>query len=111
MEHECLICKKHYTQGGTCCANKKNCLLFEKEEKGKMIRGTFCVKIHHNAQTEVIKPSGKILLQDEKGKSFEGLVTRINGIDMSRGLVSVNVRYHETEMPYCERKKKFKVLR
>ncbi len=49
MEHECLICKRHYTQGGTCCANKKNCLLFEKEEKGKMIHGTFCIEINHNA--------------------------------------------------------------
>lgn len=42
---DCLICKKHYSQGGKCCCNKKNCLLFKEEPKGKMIRGDFIINI------------------------------------------------------------------
>lgn len=37
-ERECLTCKKHYTQGGKCSLEHDNCLLYENEPRGKMIR-------------------------------------------------------------------------
>lgn len=63
---ECLICKRHYTQGGKCLASKKNCLLFEEEPRGKMIRGTFRVEMNMNAETVIIKP-----LCEKKKKIFK----------------------------------------
>lgn len=38
MESECLTCKKHYSQGGDCWEHKRNCLYYDKEPRGKMMR-------------------------------------------------------------------------
>lgn len=108
---ECLICKKHYTQGGTCCANKKNCLLFEEEPGGKMIRGTFCIEMDMNAVTAVIKPHSSVSLTDKNGRNFKALVVKINWVNMRNFIMSIDADYHEIDMPLCEKKKKlFKLL-
>ena len=35
---DCYTCKKHLSQGGKCYEKSKNCLFYEKEPRGKMVR-------------------------------------------------------------------------
>ena len=35
---KCLTCKKHWSQGGRCSENVRNCLHYEEEPRGKMVR-------------------------------------------------------------------------
>lgn len=110
---ECLICKKHYTQGGKCCCDKKNCLLFEEEPKGKMIRGEFQIDIFDSeyAETPIIRNGSKITI-DDKGNYIEMTVMEIDWINLKTGRCCIAADYHENEMPRCEKKKKiFKVVK
>ena len=109
---ECLICKKHYTQEGKCPGGRKNCLMFIEEPKGKKIRGTFRIEMNSNAETSIIKPFAKISLTDTKGKDFVADVIKINWVNMSSMILSIDADYYEAEMPTCEKKKKmFRVLK
>lgn len=110
---ECLICKKHYSQGGKCIENKKNCLLFDEEPKGKMVRGNFTINIFNNgnAETPILKYDSKIVINDG-GKNIEMTVIKINWINLSTGMCNISADYHENEMPKCEiKKKKFKIIK
>lgn len=104
---DCLICKKHYSQGGKCCCNKKNCLLFKEEPKGKMIRGDFIINIlnSNNAESPILKYDSKIIINDS-GRDIEMTVIKINWINLRTGMCSISADYHESEMPKCEVKKK-----
>jgi hypothetical protein len=107
--YECLICKKHYSQGGRCMANKSNCLLFEEESRGKVIRTSLKFEIIQNAEIPLIKPHNKIIFSDN-GKKIECEIIKINWINMENYIVSVEVDYHENEMPSCEKRKLFKLV-
>ena len=104
---ECLICKKHYTQGGKCMSDKKNCLLFEEEPRGKMIRGDFIINIldNENAETPILKYNARIVVNDS-GRNIEMTVIKINWINLETGMCGMSADYHESEMPKCEIKKK-----
>lgn len=109
---ECLICKNHYMQGGKCHLERKNCLLFEEEPRGKMLRGEFRINIfREDYQTLILKYNSKIMAE-EKGKIIELTVIKINWINMNTGICSISADYHEKDMPRCEKKKKiFKVVK
>lgn len=110
MTDECLRCKKHYTQGGTCQLSKNNCLMFEEEPRGKMIRTNVRFRVDITGETPVIKRDAKINFVDTKGKAVEMTVIKINSLDLNERLCSVTVDYHENETPLFERKKYFKLL-
>lgn len=110
---ECLICKKHYTQGGKCCCDKKNCILFEEEPRGKMIRGEFQINIFDSkyAKTPILKYGSKISV-DDNGIYIDMTVIKVNWINLRTGKCGISADYHEKEMPRCEKKKKiFKVVK
>lgn len=107
---DCLICKRHYSQGGRCCENRKNFLGFEKEPRGKMIRTSLTFYIDSRAETSFIKYGEKIRF-DDNGQTFEMVVVKINWINLEKMVFNVDVDYHETEMPTFEKKKKFKIIR
>lgn len=110
MIDECLRCKKHYTQGGTCNLSKNNCLMFDEEPRGKMIRTNVTFGIDIIAETPVVKRDSKINFDDVNGKVVEMTVIKINALDLNKRLCSVTVEYHEKETPFFERKKCFKLL-
>lgn len=51
----CDTCKKSYSQGGRCMENKKNCLHYEEEPRGKMIRTTLSFRLDSSAETPIIR--------------------------------------------------------
>lgn len=109
INEECFVCKKHYTQGGRCSENRINCLLFDKELRGKKIRGTFRFVMDRDTETKVIKPL-TIIQFIENGREFEAEVIKINHVDMEKWMMSIDVDYYELEMPKFEKKKLFKVV-
>jgi hypothetical protein len=110
MDNECLICKKHYSQSGKCSSDRKNCLLFEEEPRGKMIRTELTFSIDAEPETPLIKYNSKVAFED-KGKAVEMTIIKINWLDLSRRICNVTAEYHEKEMPYFERKAMFKLVR
>lgn len=110
---ECLICKNHYTQGGKCHLERKNCLLFEEEPRGKMLRGKFQIDIFESeyAETPILKYGSKIRV-DDNGICVDMTVIKVNWINLRTGKCRISADYHEKEMPRCEKKKKiFKVVK
>ena len=106
MDNECIICKKHYTQGGKCCENKRNCLLYEKEPRGRMIR----TNIVENPSSPLIKYGEKILI-DEDGKTVEMVCIKLNWLNLKTRECNISVDYHENEKPKFEKKKIFKIIK
>lgn len=106
---ECLTCKKHYSQGGYCYEKKKNCLFYEDEPRGKVLRTDFTFKMNCNAETPVIKYGSKLLIT-ENCKDIVITVIKINWINMETFLCNVDANYYENEQPRCEKIKKFKVV-
>lgn len=81
MESECLTCKKHYSQGGDCWEHKRNCLYYDKEPRGKMMRTTFSFEMKSDAENTLIKQGEKLII-DNPGKEIEITIIQINWVDM-----------------------------
>lgn len=111
MENECLICKKHYSQGGNCRAEKRNCLLFVEEPRGKMIRTDLSFDIDVETETPIIKYSSKVVFNDGKNKTIEMIIIKINSLNLAKRKCNVTVEYHENEKPIFERKKLFRLIK
>lgn len=106
---DCELCKKSFYQGGRCLQNKKNCLLYDEEPRGKMIRATFTFEMNSYAETPILKYGSKIVFED-RGKTFEVTVIKINWINLEKMTCNIDCEYHEKEMPHCEKIKMFKVI-
>lgn len=106
---DCELCKKSYYQWGKCHEHKKNCLFYEEEPKGKMIRATFTFDMSSEAETPILKYGSKVIFED-RGKSFEVVVIKINWINLERMTCNIDCEYHENERPYCEKVKMFKLV-
>lgn len=109
MNDECLICKKHHTQSGKCWGNKENCLFYEEEQRGKMIRTNFSFNIDILTDTPIIKSNSKIII-DDSGKDVEMVIIKINSVNLDTRICNVTAEYHESEKPIFERKKMFKIV-
>lgn len=107
---ECLTCKKHYSQSGRCMEEKRNCLLYEHEPRGKMCRTTFTFKMASNAETPIIKYNSKVTIED-KGRTVEMTIIKINWINLEKMTCNVDAEYHENEKPHFEKVKIFRVVR
>lgn len=107
---ECLTCKKHISQGGKCYSNKKNCLLYENEPRGKMIRTNITFELGENYETKLIK-FGEPILFEENGKTIEMVCIKINWINLEKMTCNIAAEYHENETPKFEMKKKFKIVK
>lgn len=110
MNNECLVCKKHYSQSGKCSADKNNCLLFEEEPRGKMIRTDLSFSIDTDPTTPIIKYNAKVIFDDNE-KTVEMTVIKINWINLDSRMCHVTAEYHENEKPYFERKAMFKIVK
>ena len=106
---DCKLCKKSFYQGGRCSENKKNCLFYEEEPRGKMIRANFTFEMNSDAETPILKYNSKVIFED-RGKAFEVTIIKINWINLEKMTCNVDCEYHENEIPYCEKIKLFKVL-
>ena len=106
---ECLTCKKHFSQGGRCFENVRNCLHYDEEPRGKMVRTELTFRIDADVETPVIKFGEKILVSDGS-KAVEMTVIKINWIKLRDMLCNVSADYHENEMPRFEKTKKFNVV-
>lgn len=106
---ECLTCKKHWSHGGRCSENVSNCLHYEEEPRGKMVRTELTFHMDTEAETPVIKFGEKILVSDGS-KAVEMSVIKINWVNLQDMLCNVTAEYHENEMPRFEKTKKFKVV-
>ena len=110
MYNECLICKKHYTQEGSCYLDIKNCIQFEEEPKGKMIRTKIKITMDEYATTPILK-SGNIIELVDHGRVYECRVVKILEVDMKDCSVILEADYHENEKPMFEKKKTFTVIK
>lgn len=108
---ECLICKKHYSQDGKCCGGHKNCLMFEEETKGRMIRSTFKLKIASDAETPIIKSGNYITCTEKSGRDYPIRIAKINWVNMDTMIICVEADYHEKEMPRKELIKHFRIVK
>ena len=106
---DCVTCKRHFTQSGKCSDNKKNCLFYENEPRGKMIRTHFTFEMTDIADTPIIKSGSKVIFED-KGKNIEMTIARINWINLKSMICNVDAYYHENEQPYFEKMKIFKIV-
>lgn len=107
---ECLTCKKHLSQGGRCFKNVRNCLHYEEEPRGKMVRTELTFHMDADAETPMIRFGEKILFSDGS-RGVEMTVIKINWINLQDMLCNITAEYHENEMPRFEKEKKFKALR
>lgn len=110
MELECLTCKKHYSQGGDCWEHKRNCLYYDKEPRGKMMRTTFSFEMISDAENTLIKQGEKLII-NYSGKEIEITIIKINWVEMENMVCNVTGMYHENEEPMHEKIKKFRVVR
>ena len=108
---ECFTCKKHISQFGNCMEGKKNCLLYDEEPRGKMIRTTITFNMDCSVETPIIKYGAKVIFVDDNGKEVEMIIIKINWINLDRMTCNVDVNYHENEMPIFEKKKRFKIVK
>lgn len=112
MKNECLICKRHYTQSGTCQEfMKNNCIMFEEEPRGKMIRTNVGIRMIADAETPIIKKDALIKFEDGYNRIVELRIIKINSIDLNNQICSVVAEYHENETPSFERKKWFTLVK
>ena len=107
---KCLTCKKHISQSGRCYENKRNCLLYENEPRGKMVRTNITFEIGGDYETKLIKFGNPIIL-DENGKTIEMVCININWVNLEKMLCNITAEYHENEAPKFEIKKKLKVIK
>lgn len=107
---DCYTCKRHYSQGGKCWENAKNCLFYEKEPRGRMVKTEVKFEMDSRAETPIIKAESKVIFE-ENGRELEFTIKKINMIDMKTMTCSVEAEYHENEMPKFEKMKKFKAVR
>ena len=107
---ECLTCKKHFSQGGNCMENKHNCLMYDEEPRGRILRTNIMFKIDNNAETPIIKYGSKVKFIDN-GKEIEMTIININWVNLETMICSVEADYYELEKPYCEKKKIFKIIK
>lgn len=107
---DCDTCKKHYSQGGRCMENKKNCLYYEEEPRGKMIRTTLSFCLDSSAETPIIKYGSKVIF-DDNGKSVEMTIIKINWINLETMICNIDAEYHEMEKPRFEKRKNFKIVK
>lgn len=106
----CNTCKKHYTQSGKCTENKKNCLFYEEEPRGKMIRTTLSFEMDNRAETPIIKYNSKVIFEED-GKDIEMAIIKINWINLKTMICNVDVEYHENEKPHFEKIKMFTIVK
>ena len=111
VNKECLECKKYMMQPEGKCHGKQNpCIHFERDPRGKMVRTKVRVPLSSNSHTKMIKP-GELMVLSDKGKSLECIVRHINDVNLDNMTVSVEIDYHEKEMPVFEKKKLFRILK
>jgi hypothetical protein len=76
---DCYTCKKHLSQGGKCYEQSKNCLFYEKEPRGKMVRTKISFEMDRQAVTPIIKNGAKVIFTED-GKDIEFTIRKINSI-------------------------------
>lgn len=108
-EEECLTCKKHYSQGGKCWENKRNCLFYEVEPRGKMVRTNITFGIDVSAETPVLKYNSHIAFEED-GETIEMVCIKINWVNLKTRRCNIDAEYHENEKPRFEKRKMFKII-
>lgn len=86
-------------------------MMFDEEEKGKMIRSTFRFEITNGTETPIIKSGNYISFIEKNGRSYAVRVAKINWVNMDTMIICVEADYHEKEMPKKELIKKFRLIK
>lgn len=108
---ECEYCKKYVMQGGRCYERKRNCILFDPEPRGKMIRRRVKISFVFAGNYGKVECHKSVTLVDGK-REFEATVIKIKSIDLDNGEIVAEVDYHENDwQPKSERLKKFKIVK
>ena len=111
---DCEVCKKFTGQSGNCRLYRRNCLAFEREPRGKRILRHIAVEIDPDAETEIVKPGGKVSLLGKTGYEAEGEVQKIEYVDFPKWEIGMQVYLFETDLKYlfqCKDKhNRFKVI-
>ena len=114
MSYECYVCKKFIHQGGNCMEYRRNCLAFEEEPRGKRIRQSIAVEIEPEAETEIIKPGGMmVVFNKDTNYRAEAEVCKISYIDFAKWEIGLEADFFEKDLPYLFQengKRRFKVI-
>lgn len=108
---ECELCKKSYTQGGRCMDNKRNCLMFEEEPRGKMKRAKILLPFDFDGVYGTVKCFNEVTLIAD-GCEFQATVIKITEVNIDKAEIYMEIDYHEKDWePKSERVKKFKIVK
>lgn len=109
-EKECEYCKKYVMQGGRCYERKRNCILFDPEPRGKMIRRTVKITFDLDGSYGKVECHKPVTLV-EGAREFEAMVIKIKSVDVDSKEITAEIDYHENDWtPKNERRKRFKIM-
>lgn len=107
---ECEYCKKYLYQSGKCFERKRNCIMFEREPRGRVKRAKVIVPFDFDHLYGTVKVFSKVSMVDGV-REFEATVIRISEVDIDNAEIHMEIDYHENDwIPKSERLKKFKVI-
>lgn len=89
-ENECLRCIHHLTQGGHCFSERRNCLMFKEEPRGKVVKKDFKVYFSRNS-ADIIKLGEYVVFENDMKVKVE----KIKEVNPKEMYVIMNVSYHE----------------
>lgn len=110
MNDECLICKKHFTQEGRCMDNRRNCLAFEEEPRGKKIQKKIEINIIQSAT--MVKYGERIELTNNGFDAFVEVI-KIDYVDLDAYTLGLTVSMFEKDEPFLfqeDKSSRFKVI-
>lgn len=110
MNSECEYCKKYIMQGGRCYERKRNCIMFDPEPRGKVVRKTIKIPFDFDSSYGKVECHKPVTLVDGKYE-FEATVIKIKSVDTDNGEIIAEIDYHENDWtPRNERLKRFRIL-
>ena len=113
---ECFSCKRHSSQGGNCSGyDVKNCLLFEKEPRGKVKQARVRIVIELSTLLShgynPIRKYGRVTFVDRRTE-FEAIVREILEIDFIENTILLEIDYHENDwLPRSEKKSNLHIVK
>lgn len=90
--------------------NKRNCLLFEEEPRGKKVRTKLAFHIDPDVETHLIKPFSAIRLEEGE-KTEEITVIEILYIDLEKWIIAIEGEFYQNEMPVFQKKRMFRIVK
>lgn len=104
-ENECLRCIHHITQGGRCFSERRNCLMFKEEPRGKVVTKDFKVYFSRNS-ADIIKIGEYVVFEND----MEVKVKKIKEVNPKEMYAILSISYHKNDETPELRRNSFKLI-